>query len=321
MRKCLECSKEFKANYPNQKYCSIKCHKIGKKKKVKEWKEKNPNYYKEYNKKYYWKHRGEILQQNKEYYKKNKERIKQYNQRQEVKTKKREYNKEYNTRPEIKLRIREHRQKPEVKKRIKERENRPEVKEHIKQYHKGYYKKNKEKINSKHKKYRQKVDTIVRRKYEREYYWKNKDKIKLRKKKWINKNRDKVRIIKRKTTSKKRLIINGFIGTDGITKQTQIQVWGECNGSCVYCKRLTNPDLPVTNPLQTTYDHIQEVNHLNPYIHLFDPNSIINLVIACRGCNTRRHNKPILKWCNQIGFIPELIKQKLVQQKEQIKLV
>lgn len=127
-------------------------------------------------------------------------------------------------------------------------------------------------------------------------------------------------MLKRKTSSKKRLIINGFIGTNGITKQTQIHVWNECKGVCVYCKRLTNSDLLATNPLQTTYDHIQEVSHLNPKIHLFDPNSIINLVIACRRCNNKRHNKPILEWCKEIGFIPELIKKKLIQQQEQIKL-
>lgn len=200
----------------------------------------------------------------------------------------------------------------------KEYYNRPEVKEKRKTYLEVYYQNNKDNLSQQNKeRYQNNKDKINQR--NKKYYQKNRNKIDQYKTGWRKQNPEKAKRISIKSGSKRRIILKGFLGNDGITKNTQTRVWNECEGVCVYCKRLTN-QLKKINPIQSSYDHIHEVSHLNPSIHPFNPNGISNIVIACRSCNSKRHNKPILEWCKEIGFIPEIIQNKLIQQKEQMKL-
>ena len=106
-----------------------------------------------------------------------------------------------------------------------------------------------------------------------------------------------------------------------VTKEIKKKIWKETNGCCIYCGKQTIPYLPNYNKDKTTYDHIITVTNLNPTIHKFDPNGIVNITLACWDCNcNKRNNKPILEWCKEIGFVPGIIQNKLIQQKEQIKL-
>ena len=85
------------------------------------------------NKKY--NQRPEVKKRKKEYYK---EYHKKYNQRPEVKKRKKEYNKEYYQRPEVKKRKKEY-----DKEYHKKYNQRPEVKKRKKEYRKKYYQKKK----------------------------------------------------------------------------------------------------------------------------------------------------------------------------------
>lgn len=192
--------------------------------------------------------------------------------------------------------------------------------------HKQYYQNNKTKSKLKCKEWRKENPYYIKKwktknNYDSIYYKINKTSIDERHKRWEKDNPNKMRFLRRKGESKRRLKLKGFIFTNGITKRTQIGVWNECNGYCVYCKSLTNPISEPNELLQTTYDHIVEVSHLNPNVHRFDPNGRLNLVIACRSCNSKRNNKPINKWCEEIGFTPEIVKLKLETQHQQICLI
>ena len=75
----------------------------------------------------------EQKRKNREYYIRNKEKMKEYQQRPEVKLKMKEHNKKYRQKPEIKLKM-----KGYYKKYHKEYQKRPEVKLRIKEYWKEY---------------------------------------------------------------------------------------------------------------------------------------------------------------------------------------
>lgn len=246
-------------------------------------------------KKYYIQNRGTIRVKHRKYYLKNKEKIK---------SKQRDYtidNPNYN------------------------RDYYQNNKERMSSQHMGYYLNNKTKTKVKCGEWRKNNPSYIKEwksknNYDNIYYKDNKDSIDKRHKNWEKDNPDKMRLLRRKGESKRRLKLKGFIFAKGITKQTQISVWNECKGCCVYCRRLTNPN-SVNDILQTTYDHIIEVNHLDSKKHLYNPNGKSNMVISCRSCNSTRRDKPINKWCEEIGFVPELIKMKLEEQRQQTSLV
>jgi len=149
---------------------------------------------------------------------------------------------------------------------------------------------------------------------------KNPEKCKESKSRWAKNNPDKVRQLHRKDESKRRIIIKGFNSTDGITKETQDYVLKRDRGLCVYCGVLTS-ETNNGDRLQTNYDHIIPISKLNPQIHLFNPNSIINLIIACKSCNSQRRNKDISQFCKEKNIpIPNIIMELLKKQKEQTKI-
>lgn len=147
------------------------------------------------------------------------------------------------------------------------------------------------------------------------------ERIKERYKKWKEKegSREIIKMHRKKHKSKMRVLIQGFIGNDGISKETQEDVWNETNGYCVHCEKLTSPDLEEYHPDKTTYDHLIVISKLDNKLHKFNPNGIGNLVIACWDCNCiKRKQQSIEKWYSELGKpIPLLIQQKLSQLKEQ----
>jgi len=186
----------------------------------------------------------------------------------------------------------------------------------IKKYQKKNYQKNRNKILKGVKEYRKNNPN-----YMKEYRKNNHEKIKVTDKKYRKNNHEKVRYWDRKHSSKRRVIINGFTNNKGITETTQKKVWNETKGHCIHCGKLTNPSLYNSHRYKTNYDHIITVSNLNPKIHLFNPNGIINLVLSCRECNCyKRKAKSIEEWYKELNKpIPYLILDKLEKQKEQTK--
>lgn len=49
---CPICGREFEADKPNRRYCSLECRETGRKLKRRQWENENPNYNAEYMRKY-----------------------------------------------------------------------------------------------------------------------------------------------------------------------------------------------------------------------------------------------------------------------------
>ena len=112
------------------------------------------------------------------------------------------------------------------------------------------------------------------------------------------------------------------MSTRGIRIKTFRKIWHRDEGYCIYCEKLTNPNLPNYHPDSTNYDHIIPIIKLNPQIHLFDPNGTLNMVMACHNCNLSKGKKDVIKWCKEQNIeVPNIVINLLNKQKEQINLI
>ena len=264
----------------------------------KAWRLKNPDKVKRDNINYRKKHKKEMNESSKKYYQEHKEKIK-------------EYGKEYYLKNRTKL-------LNGVKKRYEKNKgiNGGALKEHSREY----YKKNKNKINKICRGYYLNNKNKIKQNSTR-YYEEHKDEVAIRGKRYRENNKDKLRINSRQSNSKRRVRITGFIGNKGITKKTLRKVWDRDGVNCTYCKKFTNPHLPPNHTNLTTYDHIIPIASLNYKVHLFNPNGILNIVLACYSCNSSKNKSDVLIWCKKSKIeIPKIIIELLNKQKEQTTL-
>lgn len=169
-------------------------------------------------------------------------------------------------------------------------------KKELKIYAKKYYKKNKERIAKREKIYFQK-NKIKRLRYNQE---------------WRKINPEKTLLFALKYRSKRNLKSKGFLTTYGITKKVINQALKESDGYCIYCGKKI---------YKYTFDHIIPVLECNPTIHKFNPNSVDNIVIACKSCNSSKGSKSIDIWYNEKGKqIPPILLEKLKILEKQTKV-
>jgi 5-methylcytosine-specific restriction endonuclease McrA len=245
-----------------------------------------------------------------EYYKKNKDvirkRMKEYHQRPEVKEYKGKYhrkyikeNKEYWNKYQ-----REYYKRPGVgeyhRQYLKDRYKLPEVKERMRENGKRYRQSRvgKDTMQKHYKEHRQE---ILRRVWEynqrpeikehkRKLYLKNKEHERNRYIQWSHSKKGKLlRVLSR---NKREGRLNPKISIDDIEK-----IYAR-DGGCVYCGLKES----------------QSIDHIIPLVR-GGKNTIENLVISCRFCNSSKREKLVDKWCKERNIqVPEIVNTLLILQ-------
>ncbi len=201
--------------------------------------------------------------------------------------KKIEYQREYieKNKEKIKISAKLYREKNREKIRKSQKEYRKLFKEKLSENSNIYYKNKRDKIISKQK----------------EYYKKNKDKTLEVNKKYRKKNKDKIKIINAIFTHRRRTLERNkkFLLTKKDFKKIK-----DRDKVCIYCG----------SKKQLSYDHIIPLSKNGT--SMFN-----NMVIACMPCNISKNDKNVFQWCRGKGVeVPEIVKELLKKQREQVKL-
>ena len=239
---------------------------------------------KDYLKEYREENKVELKVKRREYYEKNKEMIK-------LRQKER-----YNRDREIILKKRSLYRKIDVQQtKEKDKKNYLKNKEKILRRHKRYYKEKKKYILKKQQQVR--LDNIQKfKEKDKRYYNSHKEEKKIYNKRYQKNNRDKFK----RYTAKYLKTFNGKVssllrshkylskkyGSEFNLRKDDVIYILNRDKVCIYCG----------SKERLGFDHII------PYQNKGN-SSLVNIVIACKSCNSSKRNKEVSQWCKNKGFV------------------